>query len=132
VTGEHQKGRTMTCPCQKLFRRSHQEGTDDGARLACPLVSQESVVAWRETFKCPMAYAARRTGAVSTALGTSTSMGSWWPGRWGLGGLRSGTRTRSPRPRARMLGTDVIELSGVRDTISRRADRCASVGIQEA
>src|SRR4029453_3343132 len=72
VTGEHQKGRTMTCPCQKLFRRSHQEGTDDGARLACPLVSQESVVAWREPFTCPMAYAARRTGAVSTALGTST------------------------------------------------------------
>jgi hypothetical protein len=40
-------------------------------------------------------------------------------------------RMAAPR-RARMLGTDVVELSGVRDTMPRRADRRAAVVIQEA
>jgi hypothetical protein len=57
-----------------------------------------SVAVWRETFRCPMAYAARRTWAVSTALGTSAGVGSLGQGRWGSGGLRLETRTRSTVP----------------------------------
>jgi hypothetical protein len=66
--------------------------------LTCPLVSRESVAARGETCKCLLAYAARRTWAVSTALGTSAGVGSLGQGRWGLGGLRLETRIRFTVP----------------------------------
>jgi hypothetical protein len=69
--------------------------------------------------------------AVPTTMGTLAGVGALWSGDRGSGGLRAGTLTQSMLSGTQTRGTNVVALSRVQGTTSRREDLCPPRVVQE-